>query len=102
MLKLESLSIFFVVLCLSGSSFANNQEKPGKSVIDLRYAKYEGTALPGGVTAWRGMRFAAPPVGDLRWRAPEDPPYSKGIQKANDVSVHLCPVCKTNHAYPIP
>jgi para-nitrobenzyl esterase len=27
----------------------------------------------GRVTAWKGVRYAAPPVGDLRWRAPEPP-----------------------------
>lgn len=27
----------------------------------------------GRVTAWKGIRYAAPPVGELRWRAPEPP-----------------------------
>ena len=27
----------------------------------------------GRVTAWKGVRYAAPPIGDLRWRAPEPP-----------------------------
>ena len=27
----------------------------------------------GTVKAWKGIRYAAPPVGDLRWRAPEPP-----------------------------
>ena len=27
----------------------------------------------GHVTAWKGVRYAAPPIGDLRWRAPEPP-----------------------------
>ena len=32
----------------------------------------------GRVTAWKGVRYAAPPVGDLRWRAPEPPePWTK-------------------------
>ena len=25
------------------------------------------------MTAWKGVRYAAPPIGDLRWRAPEPP-----------------------------
>jgi hypothetical protein len=27
-------------------------------IVDLSYSKYEGTALPGGVTQWLGVRYA--------------------------------------------
>lgn len=33
----------------------------------------EGKTLPSGVRAWFGVPFAAPPVRDLRWRAPQPP-----------------------------
>ena len=39
----------------------------------------------GGVTAYLGVPFAAPPVGNLRWRAPLSPPHWKGIRVAADV-----------------
>lgn len=42
------------------------------TVVDLGYSKYEGLRLePASVNQWLGMRFAAPPTGDLRWRAPQ-------------------------------
>ncbi|KAJ7627439.1 carboxylesterase estA [Roridomyces roridus] len=41
--------------------------------VNLGYATYIGEALPAGVNQFLGMRFAAPPVGNLRWRAPVDP-----------------------------
>jgi hypothetical protein len=28
------------------------------SIVDLSYSKYEGTALPGGITQWLGIRYA--------------------------------------------
>ena len=36
-----------------------------------------------GVTVYRGVPFAAPPVGDLRWRAPRPPAIWEGIRKAD-------------------
>lgn len=27
-------------------------------IVDLNYSKYEGTALPGGVSQWLGIRYA--------------------------------------------
>jgi hypothetical protein len=37
-------------------------------VVDLSYARYEGTALPGGVTQWLGVRYA---VRSLRFHVHE-------------------------------
>ncbi|SJL12164.1 uncharacterized protein ARMOST_15585 [Armillaria ostoyae] len=53
-------------------------------VIDLGYAKYRGTFDPAGSnnTQFLGIRFAAPPTGSLRWRAPRTPGFVAGIQNA--------------------
>lgn len=59
------------------------------TVVNLGYASYRGTALPNGISQWLGMRFAAPPVGNLRFAAPRDPPVMKGIQDATTVQLHL-------------
>lgn len=46
--------------------------------VDLGYAQYKGLRTPNGIDKWLGMRYAAPPLGDLRFRAPQDPlPASK-------------------------
>jgi para-nitrobenzyl esterase len=37
----------------------------------------------GGLTVYRGVPFAAPPVGDLRWRAPRPVAPWKGTRKAD-------------------
>ncbi|KAJ1324078.1 acetylcholinesterase [Microdochium nivale] len=54
-----------------------------KPTVHLGYSSFEGTALGNGITQWLGMPFAAPPIGDLRWRAPQDPVKTQGVQAAN-------------------
>ncbi|KAH7377466.1 triacylglycerol lipase-like protein [Cadophora sp. MPI-SDFR-AT-0126] len=43
------------------------------STVDLGYAKYISSTNRLGIDEFLGMRFAAPPLGDLRFRAPQDP-----------------------------
>jgi carboxylesterase type B len=54
-------------------------------IVDLGYTKYGGTSLPAGVNQFLGMRYAAPPLGNLRFRAPADPVPVKGTQDATAV-----------------
>ncbi|KAF4540629.1 Carboxylesterase [Lasiodiplodia theobromae] len=42
-------------------------------LVDLGHAKYNGVDQGDGVTKWLGVRYGAAPVGDLRFRAPQDP-----------------------------
>ena len=50
---------------------------PISTTVDLGYSRYQGLDLePVGVKQWLGIRFAAPPIGDLRWRAPQDAPLN--------------------------
>jgi hypothetical protein len=41
--------------------------------VDLGYSKYIGSNVNDGVSQWLGIRYAAAPEGDLRFRAPQDP-----------------------------
>jgi hypothetical protein len=54
--------------------------------VDLASVSYIGTPLENGLTQWMGMRYAAPPVGDLRFMPPEDPPSYDEPQPADTVS----------------
>jgi len=51
----------------------------------------KGTA-EGGLTVYRGIPFAAPPVGDLRWRAPQPAAKWQGVRPADK----FAPQCVQN------
>jgi para-nitrobenzyl esterase len=42
-----------------------------------------------GVVSWKGLPYAAPPVGDLRWREPRPAAPWKGVRVA-DAYAHDC------------
>ena len=52
-------------------------------VVQLDYASYRGVPLESGITQWLGIRYATPPLGNLRFRAPQWPQYHNGTQDAD-------------------
>ena len=55
--------------------------------------KVEGKTLNDGkVKAYLGLPYAAPPVGDLRWKAPEPPAKWKGTRDATKFGAHCAQV----------
>ncbi|KAL5365830.1 Alpha/Beta hydrolase protein [Aspergillus floccosus] len=67
-------------------------------IVDLNYARYRGLTLSSGVNQWLGIRYAAPPVGPLRFAAPQDPRPVEEIQYASKHG----PICIPTGKYPIP
>lgn len=57
--------------------------------VNLNYSTYVGTAQTGGtgVTQWLGIRYAAPPLGDLRFKRPQDPVVNTTTQMADQVAL---------------
>ncbi|OAA67923.1 carboxylesterase [Niveomyces insectorum RCEF 264] len=61
-------------------------------LVDLGYTQLQGTALPdAGVTQWLGVRYAAAPLGDLRFAAPIDPPSTSDVQDATQFQAICLP-----------
>src|SRR6185437_2342642 len=57
-------------------------------VVPVTGGRVEGVAADG-ITSFKGIPFAAPPVGSLRWRAPQPVRPWTGIRKAD----HFGPEC---------
>lgn len=56
---------------------------PGIGIVQTKYGLAAGLPLEGkyeGITEFRGIPYAAPPVGDLRWRPPVAPASWDGVR----------------------
>ena len=58
------------------------------TVVETTYGPVRGVDN-GRVRVWKGIRYAAPPVGDLRWRAPQPPAPWTAVADAS----RFGPVC---------
>ncbi len=67
---MKNLFFFFVIWTLSPSLFC--QDKDANPVLTIEGGKVVGVITPTkGIIAYKGIPFAAPPVGDLRWKEPQ-------------------------------
>jgi len=75
-----------VGVALVGSMAAAQSDKSMHALmsgpVQTSSGQVAGTALPSGVSAWLGIPFAKPPVGDLRW-APPQPSAWSGVFNAD-------------------
>jgi para-nitrobenzyl esterase len=54
--------------------------------VTITMGKLAGVTLPSGVRAFKGIPFGAPPIGELRWKAPQPPAKWDGVRKADQFS----------------
>ncbi|RKF76923.1 Lipase 2 [Golovinomyces cichoracearum] len=82
-------SSWVILLYVIISVFGEPIPVVSKNIVDLGYARYQGVEIAAGVKYWLGVRFAAAPVGNLRWRAPVDPAVDNSLQDASQFK----PIC---------
>ncbi|KAF8886048.1 Alpha/Beta hydrolase protein [Gymnopilus junonius] len=81
MRMLHTLGLFISISALAKAA-------PAPLVVNLGYAQYQGVTVQDKVTnathtQFLGIRYAAPPTGSLRFRAPASPAFTAGVQLAN-------------------
>jgi para-nitrobenzyl esterase len=65
---------------------ATAQQPP---VVRVDSGELQGVA-DGGVVSYKGIPFAAPPVGDLRWRPPQPAARWTGVRQATEFGADSC------------
>jgi len=66
------------------SHFAAPQATEPAPIVALDSGRVEGVRLDEGLCVFRGIPYAAPPVGELRWRAPEAVSPWEGVRPATE------------------
>ena len=54
--------------------------------VTIATGRISGVTLASGVRTFKGIPFAAPPVGELRWKEPQPPAKWEGVRKAEQFS----------------
>ncbi|KAF8622796.1 hypothetical protein AX15_006726 [Amanita polypyramis BW_CC] len=84
MQRIIILGILLVSPVLSLQGRVEFGARSSAPVVDLGYAKYAGAFQETSHnTYFLGIRYAAPPTGNLRWRAPQPPAPTPGVQFAD-------------------
>ncbi|HTB26375.1 MAG TPA: carboxylesterase family protein, partial [Puia sp.] len=79
-------ALFLLVLVTNINTPNAERSTPNEEGLTLRAVQIETGLINGfynentGVTAYKGIPFAAPPVGDLRWKAPQPAIPWKGVK----------------------
>jgi len=72
-----------ILLIIFGVLFFSCKEQPLTTLIVTDAGKVEGVQ-ENGFMSFKGIPFAAPPVGDLRWKEPQPVKHWEGVLKANE------------------
>jgi para-nitrobenzyl esterase len=75
-------NIFFIVAVLTCFAFADKILEPLTTQVQVKQGKLLGTAEDG-LFVFKGIPFAKPPIGDLRWRAPQPIKKWDGVLQAD-------------------
>jgi para-nitrobenzyl esterase len=80
-----------VVVCGGAAHAASLEAK-------ITQGRLAGEAIDGGVRAYRGIPYAAPPVGELRWRMPQPPAAWTGVRDATGFGPRCVQIAGMNAA----
>lgn len=86
-------SIAVIVLIMIVLLSCTGTQKKINNIVETNYGKVKGAVNQNGtVISFKGIPYAAPPIGDLRWKEPQPPIAWDGVRDASD----FCASCMQN------
>ena len=100
--NVQKLPCGLVLRALSGVSAAVLGSNPALAGMSQPVRTEAGLvqgipATDSAITVYKGIRYAAAPIGGLRWRPPQPPSAWSGVQKADRFG-SICPQAQPPHA----
>src|SRR6185503_9727961 len=83
-----------IIICVTTLATTTLTLRADLTTVTTDAGTVSGAPPSGGVTAYLGIPYAAPPVGDLRWRPPQPVVRWDGVRKAD----HFGTSCMQNQA----
>jgi len=81
---MKAFILLTLLIPLTANTFAQEKNASGETpVIRISNGALKGTISQSGVRAYKGIPFAQPPVGNLRWKEPQPAKNWKGVLKAD-------------------
>ncbi|MBN1972960.1 MAG: carboxylesterase family protein [Sedimentisphaerales bacterium] len=74
-------AIVLIIMCILITAGCVSVQKPQTSLVKVKEGLVQGTAEDG-LLVFKGIPFAKPPVGDLRWKAPQPAEKWEGVLEA--------------------
>src|SRR5258706_8677893 len=87
MKKLLIFTFLFIQIA-DNISAQNGMQTSSPTIITTQNGTVEGAIEPSGVFSFKGIPFAAPPVGNLRWKEPQPVNNWEGIRQAKQFAAN--------------
>ena len=80
------LVLILLAVALAASLIGCGEEESwrGDPTVQTKYGAVQGVEGESNSWVWKGIPYAEPPVGELRWRAPQDPDPWDGVRHSTD------------------
>ena len=88
--------VFLTTTCVLAAFALTATGASDPLTVKTAQGKVHGKTINSGkVRAWLGLPYAAPPVNDLRWKAPQPVPKWSAVKDASQYAAH----CAQNHVF---